>query len=179
MFSARFATITAAISSNLGMDVLFFDSSDFLEIIPCVFDEVCWITAYATALVPIMLVSPNKWSSISLIFSWTLVIDPGISTYDGKPFSHFNHVFVISGGSSLSQGIFSSQILRKTSFATSVHGDINPKTSYIDASFCNIFRFVIFWIGGGISMLSLSFFLSHLIPNIFVSSDLTPNCCFA
>ena len=56
-------------------------------------------------------------------------MDLGISTYDGKTFSHFNHVFVISGGSSLSQGTFSSQILQKTSLATSVHGGRNPKTS--------------------------------------------------
>ena len=119
--------------------MFFFDSRDLLEINPCVVDEVCWITAYATVLFPIMLASPNKWSSISLIFSWTLVIGLGISTYDGKTFSHFNHVFVISGGSSLSQCVFSSQILRKTSFATSVHEDINPKTSEIEASFCNIY----------------------------------------
>ena len=40
MFSARFATITATISSNLGMDVLFFDSRNLLEINPWVVHEV-------------------------------------------------------------------------------------------------------------------------------------------
>ena len=60
MFLARFATTTTAISSNLGMGVLYFDSRDLLEINPYVVDEACLMTAYTTALVPIMLASPNK-----------------------------------------------------------------------------------------------------------------------
>ena len=87
------------------------------------------ITTYAVALVPIMLESPKKWNSISLILSWTLALDLDNSTYDGKTFSQFNHVFVISGGSYLSQGNLFSQILRNTSFATSVDRDINSKVS--------------------------------------------------
>ena len=68
------------------MDEFFFDSRDFLGINPCVVDDVCWITVYAAALILIMLASPNEWSCISLILSWTLVIGLGISTYDGKTF---------------------------------------------------------------------------------------------
>ena len=78
MFSARFASIAAAIGCNLGMDVFFFRSRALLEKNHCVVHEFCWIITYATEL--IMLASPNKWSSISLIFSWTLVIDLDIST---------------------------------------------------------------------------------------------------
>ena len=71
MFSARFSSITVTISSDLGIYVFFFDSRDLLEINPCVVDKVCLVKAYATALVPIMLASPKKWSSVSLFFSWT------------------------------------------------------------------------------------------------------------
>ena len=101
------------IISNLGMDVLFIDSRDFIGINHCIVDKVCWITAYAAALITIMLASLNKLGSISLIFSWTLVIGLGISTYDGKTFSYFNHVCVISGGSSSSQSILSSPFYEK------------------------------------------------------------------
>ena len=69
----------------------------------------------------------QKGEALFLYFS--LEHGHGRSKYDGKTFSHFNHVFLISGGSSLSQGIFFSQILRKRYFATTVHRDINPKIS--------------------------------------------------
>ena len=36
-----FETITVVISSNLGINVFFFDSRDLLEIKPYVVDEVC------------------------------------------------------------------------------------------------------------------------------------------
>ena len=87
MFSSWFATITTAISSNLGMDVSFFVFSNLREINLCVVVEIYWIIAYATGLVPTVLASPNKWSPISLIFSWTLMIGLGISLYDAKYFS--------------------------------------------------------------------------------------------
>ena len=41
MFSARFASITAAIGSNLGMNVFFFHSRGLLEKNPCVVHEFC------------------------------------------------------------------------------------------------------------------------------------------
>ena len=58
IISARFATITAATSFNLGIEVLFFDRRDLLDMKLCFMDELCLITAYVTALVPIMLASP-------------------------------------------------------------------------------------------------------------------------
>ena len=48
------------VSSDLGIYVFFFDSRDLLEVNPCVVDKVCLVKAYASALVQIMLASPNK-----------------------------------------------------------------------------------------------------------------------
>ena len=73
-FSARFAAITAAISFNFGTEVFVFDRRDLLDMKPCSLYELYLITAYASALVPIMLSSPNKRISISRSFSLILVI---------------------------------------------------------------------------------------------------------
>ena len=101
-FSARFAAITAAISSNFGIEVFVFDRRDLLDMKPCSLYELYLITAYAIALVPIMLSSPNKRIFISRSFSLILVIALEISMKRGKSCSQAIHFLFIDGANFLS-----------------------------------------------------------------------------
>ena len=59
MLFAKFAIISAATNSSLGIVNCFFDNVDLPAIVPYLVPDDCHMTAYATAHAPSKFVSPN------------------------------------------------------------------------------------------------------------------------
>lgn len=122
-FMEKYATITATTSSNLAIDLFFFEEHGLLNMKPCFMNTFGLITQFATVLDPSMLESLNQWRCFSRNFSFTLVI-----------------VFSIP----MKRGKYCSQAIHFNRWLLLLLEDINPNTLKIEISFCKIFLFAIF-----------------------------------
>ena len=118
--------------------------------------------------------SENPCCSIDIISSFLCGKDVGITTSDGKDFSHLSHSFFKSSGRSLSHGSFLSQMSRNINLAVSNKGDTIPMGSYILAMLRSTIRFAAVGSLSGNVIDRLSFSLSHPTPRSFISDVFVP-----
>ena len=127
---------------------------------------------------PLILASLKRCMSIFVIVS-LILIHLGISILMFRPLTHFTHLFSISWGISLSDGILKSRRIGNSILPINNTGDINPSGSYIEAKIFSIFLLVMRWLSVSISTLIMSLCLSQFKSNILVSFAFVPRCSFA
>ena len=168
IFEARFAAICAALESNLGIVMSFFDNLDLLATKLWFALDGLLTTACATAQYTKMLASPKMCKSTEVIGSSSRVNDLGISTLFTIFVFHFSHLSLIVWGTDSSHEILDSHIPLYNIFPINCAGDINPVGSYTEANSLKIFRLVRFFLNVGVTTHGVSFPLFHSKPNIFV-----------
>ena len=121
---------------------LFFASLDFEVTRPWVMPDVCCVTVYTAAELPLLLASPKVQRSILKISSRYSTRLLGTSTFPVNILSQFYHAFFSSLGRSQS-------IILYSTFPADLTGEANSKGSYILAIFLRVFLLVTLSIGAG------------------------------